>query len=226
MELQTVHGCWKSATHGNAASPTRQGAVGSFRLQVVQQTAEHKMIVHAPLAQTLRYWKVPVGNNVLKTGRHQIGTHIGEVGITAIIIFRPVTGILQTACNGRDRLRLTGILHYAGSGLCRIPAQYGNQPAVGAETVRIEIREENALLRQAVQLHGHAGFSPSVVISHEEKLSMMINSTSGRFVVNNECKESGACCRESAEIPSRIGTAGSVKPEKIRSAASASMKRY
>ena len=118
------------------------------------------MIVHAPLAQTLRYRKVPVGNNVLKTGRHQIGTHIGEVGITAIIIFRPVTGILQTACNGRDRLRLTGILHYAGSGLCRIPAQYGNQPAVGAETVRIEIREENALLRQAVQLHGHAGFSP------------------------------------------------------------------
>ena len=64
-----------------------------------------------------------------QTGRHQIGTHIGEVGITAIIIFRPVTGILQTACNGRDRLRLTGILHYAGSGLCRIPAQYGNQPA-------------------------------------------------------------------------------------------------
>ena len=55
--------------------------------------------------------------------------------------------------------RLTGILHDAHRGLSWITTQDANQSAVGAETIGVEIREENSRSGYRIKIDRHIGQS-------------------------------------------------------------------
>ena len=81
-----------------------QTAIGGFHFQIVQQTAEYEMVVHPPLAQTLRHRKILIGNNIVNIMVASIGTLLfvglyGDIGATVstvvvtivVLIFGEIT---------------------------------------------------------------------------------------------------------------------------------------
>ena len=98
-----------------------------------------------------------IGDNVFEARRHQVRAHVGEVGITTIVVLGTVACLLQAAGYGRQVLRFTRIFHDACRGLCRITAQYRYKSAIGTKAVCIEVGEQHSFTGQAVHLHRNVG---------------------------------------------------------------------
>ena len=99
------------------------------------------MILCSPFSGTFGQREIFIGNNLLDTGRYQVRAHIGEIGISSIVIFEAVSCIFQATGDGRKFVRLFGIFHDAGARLSGISADDRCQSAVCAETAAVEVAE-------------------------------------------------------------------------------------
>ena len=117
------------------------------------------MVVCSPFAETFGKRKILIGNNVVDSCLNQVRTHIGEVGISSVIILQVVSCLFQAAGDRRQVLRLLRVLHDAGGRLCRITTDDGCQSAVGTETVGEEVGKQDPFTSELIHVDSYVGFS-------------------------------------------------------------------
>ena len=123
--------------------------------KVGEHPFKHQMVGRSPLACTVFQREILVRYHLVESCRHQICQHIGEIGITPIIIFQVVALSLHCLRYRRQMLHLLGKFHNARARLCGIATDYRHQTAVGAETVAPEISASHALPAHGVKIGCH-----------------------------------------------------------------------
>ena len=129
------------------------GGAGGFA-GFVEDTGEHIVVVGAPFAGTFGQGEVAVAHDVAEAAVHQVGLHVGEIDVAAVVVGRRPSGLFQRGGQRGQPLGLADEFHQAGGGLAGDGAQDCRQGAVGAETGGVEVVEQYAGAGNRIQPYG------------------------------------------------------------------------
>ena len=140
----------------------RQARSGTLRCgtapdpQVIGGAGEERPVGGTPFRGLLREREIAVAHYAVKPHGHQVGLHVGEIGVAAIIVGGCVAPLLFHLARKRgEPLDLVDILQYACRGLARQGAEHRGERAVGAETVGVHRGEEHAVASYRVKAGCH-----------------------------------------------------------------------
>ena len=77
-------------------------------LQVVLHLFKQQMIGYSPFTPTVFMWKILIRHMVGNAHSRQITTQISEVNVSTVVVFQPISALVQHACNRREMIGFSG----------------------------------------------------------------------------------------------------------------------